>query len=100
MGNIDLLIVRILHTLVFIALSALVGQGALALLAGRRRHDNFVYKLFSIVTDPVIKACRWITPKVIIDKHLPFVAFFLLFWLLILLGWIRRELCVLSGLVC
>jgi hypothetical protein len=100
MSNLDLFIVRILHTLVFIAMSALVGQGLLALLAGARRHTNFVYKLFLIITGPVIKVCRWITPRVIIDRHLPFVAFFLLFWLLIMLGWIRRELCALGGLAC
>jgi hypothetical protein len=53
-----------------------------------------------IITGPVIKACRWITPKAIIDKHLPFVAFFLLFWLWILLAWVKRELCVISNLAC
>ena len=85
MSHPDLFIVSLLRALVEVALLALLGQGLLALLAGARRHDNFVY-------------CRWITPKVIIDKHLPFVAFFLLFWLWIMLAWIKRELCVLSGL--
>ena len=68
------------------------------MLAGARRHNNFVYRLFLVITGPVMKVSRWITPKVIIDKHLPFVAFFLLFWLWIMLAWIKRELCVLSGL--
>ncbi len=98
MSNIDLFIVSLLRALVEVALLALLGQGVLALLAGGRRHNNFVYRLFLVITGPVMKVSRWITPKVIIDKHLPFVAFFLLFWLWIMLAWIKRELCVLSGL--
>jgi hypothetical protein len=98
MSHIDLFIVSLLRALVEVALLALLGQGLLALLAGARRHDNFVYRLFQIITGPVLKVSRWITPKVIIDKHLPFVAFFLMFWLWIMLAWIKRELCVLSGL--
>lgn len=98
MTQIDLFLVSVLRALVEVGLLALIGQGVLALLAGGRRHTNFVYKLFLIITSPVIKVCRWITPKVIIDKHLPFVAFFLLFWVWILLAWVKHELCVMSGL--
>ena len=46
----------------------------------------------------MISFVRRITPKIILDKHLPFVAFFLMFWLWILLAWVKRELCVLNGL--
>ena len=92
MSHPDLFIVSLLRALVEVALLALLGQGLLALLAGARRHDNFVYRLFLVITGPVMKACRWITPKVIIDKHLPFVAFFLLFWLWIFLAWAKQFL--------
>ena len=79
MSHLDLFVGSVLRALVEVALLALLGQGVLALLAGGRRHNNFVYRLFLVITGPVMKACRWVTPKVIIDKHLPFVAFFLLF---------------------
>lgn len=98
MTHIDLFIVSVLRALVEVALLALLGQGLLALLAGSRRHNNFVYRLFLVITQPVIALSRKITPKVILDKHLPFVAFFLMFWLWILLAWVKRELCVLNGL--
>ena len=97
---IDIMLVTVLRTLVSVAFWALLGQGILALLAGSHRHNNLVYKLFAIVTDPVIKAVRWITPKVIIDKHIPFVAFFVLFWLLVLLAIVKRQLCAIEGLAC
>ena len=98
MTHIDLFIVSVLRALVEVALLALLGQGLLALLAGSRRHNNFVYRLFLVITQPVISFVRRITPKIILDKHLPFVAFFLMFWLWILLAWVKRELCVLNGL--
>ena len=100
MTHFDLFVVSVLRALVEVALLALLGQGLLALLAGGRRHNNFVYRLFLVITQPVIRFARWMTPKVILDKHLPFVAFFLMFWLWILLAWVKRELCVLHGLAC
>lgn len=71
---------------------ALLGQGAVALLAGARRQSNPIYQLFAIVTRPVVAAARWLTPRAVIDKHLPFVAFFILFWLWIFLAWAKRFL--------
>jgi hypothetical protein len=83
-----------------VALLALLGQGVLALLAGSGRDRNVVYKLFTTVTAPVMKAARLITPRLVIDKHLPFVAFFILFWLWILLAWVKHRLCAIDGLAC
>jgi len=92
MANPDLLILSILRALVEVALLALLGLGAVALLAGARRHTNPIYQLFSVVTRPVIRAVRFVTPKPILDKHVPFVAFFLLFWLWIFLAWAKQYL--------
>ncbi len=92
MTNPDLLIIGILRALVEVAMLSLLGQGAVALLAGARRHSNPIYQLFAIVTRPVIRLARLITPRAIIDKHVPFVAFFVLFWLWIFLAWAKRFL--------
>jgi hypothetical protein len=59
-------------------LVVLLGQGLLYLLAGPRRHENLVYKMFVTVTGPIMKATRFVTPRFIVDAHLGFVAFFLL----------------------
>lgn len=92
MPNPELLILSILRVLVEVAMLALLGQGAVGLLAGARRHANPVYQVFQIVTRPVIRIVRAITPRLILDKHLPFVAFFALFWLWIFLAWAKRFL--------
>lgn len=92
MTNPDLFVLSALRALVEVALLALLGQGAVALLAGARRQTNPIYQLFAILTRPVIRAVRFITPKPIIDKHVPFVAFFLLFWFWLFLAWAKRYL--------
>jgi hypothetical protein len=94
----DLFIVSILRALVEVAMLALIGQGAVGLLSGARRAQNPIYVLFQVITKPVVRFTRWFTPKVIVDQHIGFVAFFLMFWLWILLAWAKRELCVINGL--
>jgi hypothetical protein len=72
---------RLVQLLIAIPLFALAGQGAtfiLARLMGQAPQQNFIYRLFQVVASPVVKPCRWITPKAIADRHLPLVAFSLL----------------------
>jgi uncharacterized protein YggT (Ycf19 family) len=96
----DILIVSVLRVLVEVAGFALLGQGALALLAGKYRHDNLFYKILQTVTSPVTKTVRKLTPRFILDAHIPLVTFFLLFWLWIALAVLRRYLCAMHGLQC
>lgn len=90
MAQPELLLIGILRALVEVALLSLLGQGLLAFLAGASRNTNPVYLLFRIIARPAVAAARWVSPKAIIDKHVPFVAFFLLFWLWIFLAWARQ----------
>ncbi len=100
MNHPELFVLSLLRALVEVAGCFLLGQGLLALLAGRRRQDNMVYKLFVIVTNPVVKAVRWLAPRQIIDKHVPFIAFALLFWLWIALNWLKMSYCEANSLQC
>ena len=100
MTNPEILIISILRALTEVALLTLLGQGLLAVLAGSKRATNPIYQLFQVVTKPVLQLMRLITPRLIMDKHLPFVAFFLLFWLWIALAVLKRHYCALQGLAC
>ena len=71
-------IIVILKALTEVAGVAMMGQGVLWVLAGSRRDQNLVYGIFKTLTSPVMKATRAITPRVILDQHIGFVAFFLL----------------------
>lgn len=100
MSHPALLVIGILRALVEVALLFLIGQGILALLASSRRHANIVYKFFLIVTQPVMKIVRFIAPPQIIDKHVPFVAFFVLFWCWIGLAYLKKVYCEVNLLQC
>lgn len=96
----DLLLVSLARTLVEVAGAALIGQGVLALVAGKQRHCNLFYKMLQIIAGPAVKAVRFLSPRCIRDSHVPLLAFFLLFCLWILLALVKRHLCGLHGLIC
>lgn len=100
MVQFDVFLVRGLRVLVEVAGLALLGQGLLAVLAGKAREQNLVYRLFQVVTRPVIRVARAITPRFILDRYLPLVGFLLLLWLWIALAFVKRFLCALHGLNC
>ena len=65
----------ILKALTEVAGVAMMGQGVLWVLAGSKRDQNLVYGMFKTLTSPVMKATRWITPRVVLDQHLGLVPF-------------------------
>lgn len=68
----------IIKALVEIAGVAFLGQGVLWLVAGSKRGENVVYKLFQTLTSPVTKVTRILTPRIVLDQHIGLVAFLLL----------------------
>jgi uncharacterized protein YggT (Ycf19 family) len=73
-----------LYTLCAFAALLLVGQGAVYILSFGRHETNAVYSFMSLLTSPVTKLVRRITPAKVADRHVPVVAFFLLFWICVL----------------
>jgi hypothetical protein len=74
-------LVVIFKGLVEFAALILLGQGLVYLLSFGRHETNAVYRFFRLLSSPVVKSVRVITPKQVSDRHLPMVGFFLLFWL-------------------
>ena len=98
--QLDILLVKILLALTQIASLALLGQGVLALLAGKYRDQNLFYRLLRLIACPAVRGVRFVTPRVILDAHVPALTFFLLAWVWIVLALVKRHLCALHGLVC
>lgn len=88
----ELLTLSAVRAIVEVALFSLVAQGVIGLMAGDRRAENPIYQLFGIVTCPVIKLMRWLTCRLVGDRHLPFVAGLVLFSAWIFLAWLKRSL--------
>jgi hypothetical protein len=92
-----LLLVNVLKLLAEIALMALFGQWVLGLLAGAKRDTNPFYQVFQIVTKPLVTGVRFITPRVVIDRHVPLVAFLLLTFVWIIATVTKIDICVQIG---
>jgi hypothetical protein len=90
-GDFLLLFVSIIKLVCEIALLALAGRFLLGLLAGQKKESNFFYKALEAISKPFVSAARFITPKAIIDRHVPFVAFLLLsfIWVVSLIEKVR-----------
>lgn len=61
-----------------IAMLALLGQWLLGVLAGKRREENFFYRLLQVLTNPFVKTVRAITPRVVLDRHVPLATLLLM----------------------
>jgi hypothetical protein len=96
----ELFIVSTLKALIEIAALALLAQGLVGFLSGKAKMDNFVYRLFLVVTAPIYKITRAITPKIIADQHIGLASFFVLFWLWIALIYAKSYVCHAQNLAC
>jgi len=68
----------VLKALIEIAGLALIAQFLVGIFGWGRRQENPVYRLFQVVSSPVTRLVRLVTPKVVLDQHIPLAAFFLL----------------------
>jgi hypothetical protein len=95
-----LLLVVMVKALAELAGMFLLGRGLLWVLAGRRRMENIFYQVLAVLTDPVIRFTRWLAPRVVLDSHIPLLAFglVLLVWVLVVF-WGLPEMCA-SGYDC
>lgn len=93
-----LLFVSSVKLIAEIALLALAGQWLLGLLAGQKRDKNFFYRTLAVLTDPFLKGARLITPRVVLDRHIPLVAFLLLvmIWIAALIA--KINVCLSVGM--
>ena len=92
-----LLLVSSVKLVAEIALMALAGQWLLGLLAGRKRETNFFYGLLGVLTAPFVKGMRLITPRVVIDRHIPLAAFVLLVMIWVAATLTKINVCLQIG---
>jgi hypothetical protein len=92
-----LLLVMSIKLVAEIALLSLVGQWLLGLLAGARRETNFFYRLLGVMTGPFVRAARWLSPRAVLDRHVPLVAFLLLSFVWLFATIFKVQLCLEAG---
>ncbi|MBK7026744.1 MAG: hypothetical protein IPH40_07540 [Polaromonas sp.] len=92
-----LLAVVILKSLIELSLMFIVGRFILGLLAGAKKSTNIFWQLLDIAAKPALYITRKLSPKLILDQHIPLAA---ASWLVI--AWVivvkqKIELCVQAG---
>lgn len=92
-----LLFVSAVKLVAEIALMALAGQFLLGLLAGQKRDTNIFYQLLQVMTKPFVKGMRLVTPKVVIDRHIPLAAFVALAMVWVVATITKINLCLQIG---
>lgn len=88
----------IAQLVLYIALLALLGQGALYLLAGAGRETNVFYRLLRSVGSPFTGLVRRCTPRQLADRHVPVLTFALLLAAYTAVTLERIALCVQAGM--
>lgn len=73
-----LVLVSAVKLITEIALLALIGQWVLGLIAGESRDRNLFYGLLQLMGKPFVQVARLVTPKFVLERHLPLVAFLIL----------------------
>jgi uncharacterized protein YggT (Ycf19 family) len=73
---------------------ALLGQLIVGIFNWGRRHENFVYQLFAAITRPLVRVVRVITPRVVVDQHIPVVVFLLCLFGYFAVGLWHRDVCL------
>lgn len=70
----------------------LIGQGLVYALSFGRHEVNGVYRFFRLMTSPVVRLTRVITPQKVADRHVPFVALLLIFWVWLFLSYFKFSM--------
>ncbi len=92
-----LLLVLSIKLVAEIALLSLAGQWLLGLLAGAKRESNFFYRLLAVTSGPFLRGARWLAPRIVLDRHVPLVAFLLLSFVWLFATLLKVQLCLEMG---
>ncbi len=92
-----LLAVVIAKSLIELSLMFIVARFILGLLAGAKRSTNVFWQLLDIAARPALWITRRVSPKLILDKHIPLAAasWLLIAWVVVVK--IKIDLCFQAG---
>ena len=93
-----LLAVVIAKSLIELSLMFIIGRFLLGLLAGAKRDTNVFYQLLDVASKPALWLTRKISPKLILDQHIPLAtcSWLLIAWVMVLQ--LKIELCLELGI--
>jgi hypothetical protein len=92
-----LLAIVIAKSLIELSLMFIVARFVLGLLAGPKRDNNVFWQLLDVASKPALWLTRLVSPKLILDQHIPLAAasWLLMTWLLVVK--MKIDLCLALG---
>ncbi len=92
-----LLAIVIAKSLIELSLMFIVGRFILGLLAGAKRDTNVFWQLLDVAAKPALWLTRRISPKLILDQHIPLAAasWLIVAWVLVVKT--KIDLCLQLG---
>lgn len=92
-----LLAVVIAKSLIELSLMFIVARFILGLLAGAKRQTNVFWQLLDVAAKPALWLTRRVSPKLILDRHIPLAAasWLLVAWVLVVK--VKIDLCLQLG---
>ena len=93
-----LLAIVIAKSLIELSLMFIIGRFLLGLLAGAKRDTNVFWQLLDVASKPALWITRKISPRLILDQHIPLAtsSWLLIAWVLVLQ--LKIELCLEMGI--
>jgi hypothetical protein len=91
------LAIVILKSLIELSLMFVVGRFILGLLAGAKRQTNVFWQLLDVASKPSLWLTRRVSPKLILDQHIPLaaVSWLIIAWVLVVM--VKIDLCLQIG---
>jgi hypothetical protein len=91
------LTIVILKSLIELSLMFVVGRFILGLLAGAKRQTNVFWQLLDVASKPSLWLTRRVSPKLILDQHIPLaaVSWLIIAWVLVVM--VKIDLCLQVG---
>jgi hypothetical protein len=84
----------VVKNILFVALFALVAQLLVGIFNWGRRQQNLIWQLFALISSPFTKLVRLVTPRQVLDQHIPLATFMLLFFAVLFVSVSHREVCL------
>ena len=92
-----LLAMVILKSLVELSLMFIVGRFILGLLAGAKRQTNVFWQLLDVASKPALWLTRRVSPRLILDQHIPLAAASWLIIAWVLVAMVKIDICLQAG---
>ena len=80
--------------ILFVALFALLGQWIVGIFNWGKRQQTIIWQVFGLIAKPFTSLVRKVSPRQVLDQHIPLATFLALLFVLVFVSTSHREVCL------